>query len=827
MLKYSVRSFAICALALIPFHSHAYGVDAGNSLIVSVDQKTGSYSISASAVPGAVLTAQPAIEVEGRWIHGQDYPSRKIEHARASGELGDAEEWTVLYSGIANAPELRLRIRSYAARPFGELQVTVHNTSGQTLRIESLRVVDAAGSEVIHLGGNASSDRVLSDSFSEDRPGMQIHDLAEANKAMHRAVGSQLIYNQQSRQSWFIGALTSDKFLSVLRLHMEGDRTASTKSYEVDSTGTTELLEENSLQDSPKQDRVELSLPVATGAELSSERMLFSVSGDYHDQLETYGKLIRDLHHARVSAPTPLGWWSWTAYYFGLDEGTALTNSEWLAQHLKPLGYTFMHIDEGYQYARGEYASPDATLFPAGMAALENKVAAQGLTPGIWTAPFEVSERSWVYEHHPEWLVHNAEGSPIHLGFVTEGKDQLFALDTTNPEAQAYLTKTYQTLTRDWGIRYIKMDFMEDSAVEGLYHVPNTTALEAQRIGIKTIRDAVGEHVLLDKDGSELLNPVGLVDMGRISQDTGHTFSSSKDAAPGVAARYYMNRNYFVADPDAFTVSRQTVDDQSWHGGQKPLTLDEAKVSIALSAVSGGMFEIGDDLPTLGDDEDRLALVTNPDILDMARLGNASTPLDLMNYAAADLQPSVFLLREDSRQSVVTVFNWTDAARSHRLSREELGLEVNGEYTVQDILTPNGGEKALGAALEISQPEHSAEMFKIVDTKAPVARPSIAASFPSTAKAGETLHFSAKNTQDQAPLLRVTWDFGDGVITTSSNDGLEVDHTYTHAGSYTVHTHAVGIGNVASDQTFPITITGAVATKFVPAEKRRLPADRP
>jgi len=51
-----------------------------------------------------------------------------------------------------------------------------------------------------------------------------------------------------------------------------------------------------------------------------------------------------------------------------------------------------------------------------------------------------------------------------------------------------------------------------------------------------------------------------------------------------------MNRNYFVADPDAFTVSTQTVDDQSWHGGQRQLSLEEAKVSIALAAVAGGMF---------------------------------------------------------------------------------------------------------------------------------------------------------------------------------------------------------------------------------------------
>ena len=255
-----------------------------------------------------------------------------------------------------------------------------------------------------------------------------------------------------------------------------------------------------------------------------------------------------------------------------------------------------------------------------------------GLTFGLWTAPFEVSERAWVYQNHKDWLLHNAAGALIHIGHVTEKKDPLYVLDATNPGAQEYLRQTYATL-RDWGVRFIKMDFMDDTAVEGAYFRPNTTAMEAQRIGLSIIRKAVGDGVVLDKDGSAMLNPVGLVDAGRISQDTGHTFEATRDAASGVAARYYMNRNYFIADPDAFTVSTQTVDDQSWHGGQRPLTLDEARVSIALAAVSGGMFEIGDDLPTLGASPERLSLVKNVDLLDMAKLGRASTPIDLMTYA--------------------------------------------------------------------------------------------------------------------------------------------------------------------------------------------------
>ena len=33
-------------------------------------------------------------------------------------------------------------------------------------------------------------------------------------------MGSQLIYNRQSHESWFVGALSADRFLTILRLHV-------------------------------------------------------------------------------------------------------------------------------------------------------------------------------------------------------------------------------------------------------------------------------------------------------------------------------------------------------------------------------------------------------------------------------------------------------------------------------------------------------------------------------------------------------------------------------------------------------------------------------
>jgi alpha-galactosidase len=791
----------------------------GKTIGVSLNPADGSYAIFDPVSKKPLLHSGVAVEIDHHWLKSNEYPKHSSSRDNVTDELGPGTRLTISNTGLPARPDLIYSLETHSNPDLVILAITVRNPGSAAFTVQAFRSVDATGPGIADLGGPALSDRILSDSFSEDRPGIVIRDLADSESGMHRAVGSQLIYNRQTKRDLFLGSLTSDKYLTILRLHVDRDHITS---YEVDATGTTELEKENSLQKSPPEDQIELSLPVPAGAGLSSERLLISSGTDYHQQLETYGDLIRHLHHARVSAPSIAGWWSWTAYYFGLNQGAALTNALWLAENLKDLGYNFFHMDEGYQYARGEYTTPDAALFPDGVSALESKIRALGLTPGIWTAPFEVSERSWVYENHKDWLVHNAAGQPIHAGWVNarEGLDPLYVLDCTSPGAQEYLRTTYTTLSKVWGIRYIKLDFMDDSAIEGFFYKPNTTALEAQRMGLEIIRDAVGDDVLLDKDGSVMLNPVGIVDMGRISVDTGHTFEASKEAAPGIAARYYMNRNFYIADPDAFTVSQQTVEEHAWHGGKHPLTLDEAKVSIALAAVSGGMYEIGDNLPTLGADPERLALIKNQDLLNMARLGRASLPLDLMSFAPEDGMPSVFLLNQSKRQVILTVFNWTEKSTEHSFDLVgDLGLPWRGHNQVFDIFNPATPAERDTDRVGLQLPAHSVKVLKIIDTATPPAAPSVRVHFPDSAEAGTPLSFSAEADSAGVPVLHYRWDFGDG----TNGDGASVIHTYTRPGDFTVQLLADGLDRVPFEKSSSLRINGRIDTRFVPSRKKRLP----
>jgi alpha-galactosidase len=567
--------------------------------------------------------------------------------------------------------------------------------------------------------------------------------------------------------------------------------------------GTTEIQKEYDLRNGPAENQLEINLPIEPGNTFVSERLMLEAGSDYHSQLLAYGAAIRKLHHARVPAQTPIGWWSWTAYYGAINEGETLANADWQAAHLKALGYNFFQVDEGYQYARGEYVTANATQFPNGMRVVGHHVTGDGLVFGVWTAPFEVTSRAWVYEHHKDWLVHNAKGEPINTGQVWRQKsDLIYALDTTNPGAQEYLRATYRTLVREWGVRFIKLDFMDTSAIEGFMYRPNTTALEALRIGLQVIRDAVGDDVILDKDGSPMLTPVGLVDTGRTSADTAHSFEGTRTAAAGIAARFYMHRNFFLDDPDAFNTLAESFSEHT--RASATYLLSAAQASIALSAVSGGMYEIGDDMLVLGSQKDRLALVENQDLLNMAKLGRASTPVDLMTYEPEDEQPSIFFLRESPHQAILTIFNWTKLPRSRTLKLVDFGLPSDHSFTALDVLSQDAAVP-LGSAVRIeNQAPESVRVIKIIDNNVPPGAPTVTANVPSVANAGETFPLLAQTESAGVPAVNYLWDFGDG---TSAN-GPAAYHTYTSAANFVIHLTVQGIDGVPAVQSFPIKTTG-------------------
>jgi alpha-galactosidase len=380
--RIAAAPFWIIAPFLCASFAHADDIELKNeALRVRISSADGSYAISANGEKSAAVHAGVSAEVDHQWIRSQEYPKHEITSSDFEDTLGRGKQAMVKSSGLPGRPDLTYTIRVYENRSFGEIRVEVENHSARSFEVQSIRSVDSAGKEILNLHGEPASDRVLSDSFSEDWPPLRIHDLGRAPNGIHRAVGSQLVYNQQSKESMFFGALTADRFLTILNLKTE-TAGPSIVSFTVDSTGTTEIQatdEESGLREGPKENLIQLSLALASGQSMSAERLMFSVGPDYHAELESYGAAVRELHHSLIPEENLLGWWSWTAYYTKITEGNTFTNALWLAEHLKRRGYDYLHFDLGYGFARGEYATANASQFPHGMWLLTHRVSCMGL----------------------------------------------------------------------------------------------------------------------------------------------------------------------------------------------------------------------------------------------------------------------------------------------------------------------------------------------------------------------------------------------------------------------------------------------------------------
>ena len=171
-------------------------------------------------------------------------------------------------------------------------------------------------------------------------------------------------------------------------------------------------------------------------------------------------------------APRPVLINNWEATYFEFDEAKLLG----IATSARDLGVELFVLDDGWF---GERDSDDSSLgdwvvdrrkLPDGLDGLGAKVEALGLRFGIWIEPEMVSERSRLFEAHPDWAV-GVPGRPR-----TESRQQL-VLDMSRPEIVDHLFGALSEVLASAPISYIKWD-MNRTITE-----PFSPALPADRQG--------------------------------------------------------------------------------------------------------------------------------------------------------------------------------------------------------------------------------------------------------------------------------------------------------------------------------------------------------
>ena len=222
-----------------------------------------------------------------------------------------------------------------------------------------------------------------------------------------------------------------------------------------------------------------------------------------------YAELLGERLGKSTAEKAPRVWCSWYSLYHAIDENILLESLDKLGD----LPFDIFQIDDGWQVSIGDWQANEK--FPTGMAALAKKIKSTGRRAGIWLAPLLATPSSNIYRNHQDWLLKDQDGKLVSAGF--NFGEPIFALDTTHPETQQFLTDTMQQV-RAWGYDYLKLDFLYAGALPGKRHV-DMPREAAYRHSLSIMREAMGKEAYFLACGCPIIPSLGLCDAMRIGPD--------------------------------------------------------------------------------------------------------------------------------------------------------------------------------------------------------------------------------------------------------------------------------------------------------------------
>jgi len=165
------------------------------------------------------------------------------------------------------------------------------------------------------------------------------------------------------------------------------------------------------------------------------------------------------------------------------DQDENMFIDRYMAEDIKP---DYFWMDAGWYPNNGSWVNtgtwePDPKRFPHGLRAVSDHAHAKGVKIIVWFEPERVTKGSWLYEHHPEWLL----TPPPNPGDQLYDKEwRLFNFG--NPEARQWMTDHVDRLITSQGIDFYRQDFNMDP----LYFWRSNDAPDRQ--GITEIRYVTG-----------------------------------------------------------------------------------------------------------------------------------------------------------------------------------------------------------------------------------------------------------------------------------------------------------------------------------------------
>jgi len=408
----------------------------------------------------------------------------------------------------------------------------------------------------------------------------------------------------------------------------------------------------------------------------------------------------------------PVVWSSWTSYYADVTEADVVRNADWLAKNLKPYGFNFVQLDDGYDRdEKGQHdwiENWDRTRFPHGPEWLAQYIRSTGLRAGIWLVP---NAYAGAVKDHPDWYLRDKHGNPI-LDYNTP------ALDSSNPEVLQFLRKLFTTLD-NWGFDYYKFDG-EHALPQYVPRVDKTNLfdsianpLDVYRNRLKVIREVLGPDRFIEGcPAGTPLNGIGYFQSYFNGDDLYNTWQGMYPLFSSINANGFLNHMVVYVMPGEGAelgppmtleeVERKrhpsvlaTARERELPLTQFGTTLAEAHTLVTYLSLTGVVYPLASVMPELPEDRVGLLKMTLPPLpilpVDLYSRGT-DMQYDRFKSTTADSYihnyPDILDLKVSAASGVYDVAgvtNWRSGVMTKRLTfANKLGL-APGPYAVLDF----------------------------------------------------------------------------------------------------------------------------------------------
>jgi hypothetical protein len=462
-----------------------------------------------------------------------------------------------------------------------------------------------------------------------------------------------------------------------------------------------ETLMERSAKD---PNLLELTIPVPGNA-------LFRILPDYYRAtlgLPFYVP-FDDAHFPRP----PIVWCSWDSYYDAVREDDVVRNTDWIAAHLRPYGFDYIALDDGYDRSeKGEHywiSNWDERKFPHGPKWLAGYIKSRGLHPGMWLVP---NSCAGAVKQHPDWYLRDREGKLI-MDYDTP------ALDSTNPEVLAFLKREFTTLD-EWGFEYYKFDGEHalpqyaPAVDRSRLYDKSVDPIAAYRNRLRLIRDTIGPGRFVEGCPSGTpLNGIGFFNSYFNGEDMYASWQGSYALFSSINANAFLNHIVvYVMPGEGIDVGpRMTVEEalskrpapvvRVARSREDPMvgfgtTLAEARTLATYVSLTGVAYSLSSVTPELPEERTKLLQMTLPTLpilpTDLFSRGTDMPIWDLFKHTTPEHYihnyPEILDLKVNAKSGiydVVALTNWRrETATRQFFFAEQLGLRAGAPYIAFD-----------------------------------------------------------------------------------------------------------------------------------------------